>query len=303
MSSIPGDRDHDHLETASLYALHALSPSEIAVLLLAGCGASSAPPAEADLAKKAASGFAEQTLVEELVLANRILASRETGVFDSYGQISVRSQTNPNHYYISRWVAPGLVTLSDIIENDLDSRAVGGQRNDQYPENILHGEIYKGRPEVMAVVHGHTPESFAFSQSSVPLGLVYNGATFIGTSLKNWVIGKYDPHESIVSTTALGQAMAKDMGNDTVMLLAGHGIALTAPSVYDLVSYANDLRINAQVQQQAILLGGRINFLQSVSRGGGGSTDRSVSAPDGSGGGRLAAERAWEYWRQVTNVN
>src|SRR5437016_4623617 len=89
----------------------------IVVALLAGCN-SSAPPASADVnSRPAAPAFAEQALVEELVLANRILASKELGVLDSYGHISVRSKANPNHYYIARWVAPALVTLNDIIEN------------------------------------------------------------------------------------------------------------------------------------------------------------------------------------------
>ena len=83
----------------------------IAAALVAGCG-SSAPPADADVNRQAgAPAFAEQALVEELVLANRILGSKELGVLDSYGHVSVRSKANPNHYYISRWIAPGLATL------------------------------------------------------------------------------------------------------------------------------------------------------------------------------------------------
>ena len=151
----------------------------------------------------------------------------------------------------------------------------------------------------MAVMHSHTPELVVFSANSVRMGLVYNGASFIGPNLKNWVIGKYDKYENVVSTPALGAAMSKDMGNDTVMLLAGHGIALTAPSVYDLVNYANNLRRNAQIHQQAILLGGRVNFLQAPTPQPGSD---GVSSPDGSGGGRRAAERAWEFWRQTLKI-
>ena len=67
----------------------------------------------------------------------------ELGVLDAFGHVSVRSKTNPNHFYISRYVAPGIVTATDIIENDLDSKPVKGERNDQYQERFLHGEIYK----------------------------------------------------------------------------------------------------------------------------------------------------------------
>lgn len=100
---------------------------------------------------------AERALIDDLVLANRALASQEIGVLDGFGHVSVRSLANPNRFYISRYVSPGIVTAADVIQNDLDSKPVAGERNDQYQERFLHGEIYKARPDVMAVVHSHTP--------------------------------------------------------------------------------------------------------------------------------------------------
>jgi HCOMODA/2-hydroxy-3-carboxy-muconic semialdehyde decarboxylase len=196
-------------------------------------------------------------------------------------------------------VSAASVTAADIIENDLNSEAISGHRDDEFQEVYLHGGIYKARPDVMAVIHAHTPELVVFSANSVGMGLVYNGASFIGPNLKNWVIGKYDKYENVVSTPALGEAMSKDMGNDTVMLLAGHGIALGAPSIYDLVAYADSLRRNAQIQQQAILTHGRVNFLPAPQPQ---AFSGQASSPDGSGGGRRAAERAWEYWRQTLKI-
>ena len=69
----------------------------------------------------------------------------------------------------TRYLSPGAVTAADIIENDLDSHAVAGPRTDQARETHLHGQIYKARPDVMAIVHAHTPELVAFGMSSVPL--------------------------------------------------------------------------------------------------------------------------------------
>src|SRR5262245_51838097 len=110
----------------------------------------------------------EQALLEDLALANRMLA-REAGILDAQGHVTARSLVNPNHYYIARYLSPGGVTASDFIENDLDSMPVHGPRNDQAREIYLHGEIFKARPDVMAVVHAHTPEFVAFGVSSVPL--------------------------------------------------------------------------------------------------------------------------------------
>ena len=58
----------------------------------------------------------------DIVVANRVLA--EHGVIDGYGHVSARSATNPNRYFISRSLAPELVTEADIMEFDLDSNPI-----------------------------------------------------------------------------------------------------------------------------------------------------------------------------------
>ena len=45
-------------------------------------------------------------LVEDLVAANRILADQ--GILDGYGHVSVRDESAPNHYLMSRDLAPAL---------------------------------------------------------------------------------------------------------------------------------------------------------------------------------------------------
>lgn len=112
-------------------------------------------PAETAVAQAPAPSGPEGALIDDLVLANRMLASQELGFVDAYGHVSVRSRTNSNHFFISRYVSPGIVTAGDIIENGLDSKPVTGERSDQYQERFLHGEVYKARPDVMAIVHSH----------------------------------------------------------------------------------------------------------------------------------------------------
>jgi HCOMODA/2-hydroxy-3-carboxy-muconic semialdehyde decarboxylase len=250
-----------------------------------------------------------------------MLASQELGILDSLGHISVRNPRNPNHYFISRAVSAGMVTAQDIIENDLDSKPVAGARNDQFQEVYMHGEIYKARPDVVAIVHAHTPEFVAFGQSSVKLRSVSNGGTFIGDGLPEFVIGKFlNPQEPrvgcappCITTPALGQAVATVMGRKPGVLLTGHGIALTDASFYDLVSRVHLLRVNAQIQQMAILLGGQINYLEFPDTPPGPAAPPAAgefrppqvdpNLPEGTGGGTFGAPRAWEYWRQITPVD
>jgi len=79
-----------------------------------------------------------KTLIEDLVLANHILDNE--GVLDGYGHVSVRSPNNPSHYFLARAGAPALVTLADITEYDLDSKAVSNSTATGYiePSSPMH---------------------------------------------------------------------------------------------------------------------------------------------------------------------
>ncbi|HEX7557711.1 MAG TPA: class II aldolase/adducin family protein, partial [Usitatibacter sp.] len=95
---------------------------------------------------------ANPDLLMDLVAANRILAME--GVLDAYGHVSVRSERKPGHFYMSRSLAPPLVKIVDIMEHGPDSEPVGDDRK-PYLERFIHGEMYRQRPDVMAVVHSH----------------------------------------------------------------------------------------------------------------------------------------------------
>jgi ribulose-5-phosphate 4-epimerase/fuculose-1-phosphate aldolase len=236
---------------------------------------------------------ADQAVIDDLVLANRMLASRELGILDAFGHVSVRSPRDPNHYFISRYVSAGVVKASDIIENDLDSQPVGGPRSDEYQEVYMHGEIYKARPDVMAVLHAHTPEILAFTESSVTLRPVVNGGVFIGAGLPLHDIRKFDPRETIIRTPALGRTVAQALGAKPGVLLRGHGVALTDASLRALVVRAYNMRMNARMQQQAIALGGKITYLEDP------PAPPAAPAP----AGEVAYNRGWEYWKQIVSVD
>ena len=236
---------------------------------------------------------AAEGVLNDLVLANRFLASREFGILGTTGHVSVRNPRNPNHYFISRYVSAGIVKASDIIENDLDSKPVAGPRSDEYQEVYMHGEILKARPDVMAVLHAHTPEILAFTESSATLRPVVNGGVFIGDGFPMHDIRKFDPRENIIRTPELGKTVAMALGKSPGVLLKGHGIALTGSSLQDLVSRAYNLRMNAVIQQQAMALGGKITYLD-------GQPAAPAAAGAAAGGGY---NRAWEYWKQIIPVN
>lgn len=223
-------------------------------MFVSACGAPNPPAAETQPAAAAegeggGAARAEQELLDDLAVANRILA-QELAILDVQGHITARSKVNPNHYYIARFVAPGGATTSHFVENDLDSKPVDGPRNDQAREIYLHGEIFRARPDVMAVVHSHTPEFVAFGLSSAPL---WSG----DSRLPVWDIRPFNMgRPGIVSNPALGKASAEAMGKSEAVLLWGHGIALGAGSIAEAVSRVDELRDSAQAQLATIAAGG-----------------------------------------------
>src|SRR5690606_33523249 len=101
----------------------------------------------------------------EVALGNRILANE--GVLDAFGHVSIRHPENPNRYLLSRSRSPELVEPDDVLEFDLDSNPVRPAKVNLYSERVIHGEIYKARPDVMAVVHHHSPAILPYCVSGV----------------------------------------------------------------------------------------------------------------------------------------
>ncbi len=98
---------------------------------------------------------ASPALIDDLVVANHVLVNE--GVLDGFGHISVRHDREPGLFLIARSMAPGLVQAEDIVMCDLDGTVHDSQGRKTYVERFIHSEIYRARPDVMAVIHRHSP--------------------------------------------------------------------------------------------------------------------------------------------------
>src|SRR5579863_129934 len=210
-----------------------------------------------------AGALPEKALVDDLVLANRVLA-HEIRVLDAYGHVSVRSAANPNHYYLSRAIAAGKVTAADIIEYDLDSNPVGGSKGDGYLERFIHGEIYKARPDVKAIIHAHSPEMIAFGASSVPLRNMIHTCSFINDGIPIFDVRKFggSADDMLIRNSALGKTLAQVLGSKTAVIMFGHGVAVTGNSLATAVSNSYFLNMDARVELDALRMGGTVAYLE-----------------------------------------
>jgi ribulose-5-phosphate 4-epimerase/fuculose-1-phosphate aldolase len=227
----------------------------------------------------------DKALVEDLVAANRVLAEKD--LLDGWGHVSARDPRNPKRFLMSRNLAAPLVRGEDIMEFDLDSNPLEGRGRELYTERYIHGEIYKARPDVMAVVHTHAPALIPFGVTKVPLKPLYHRAAFIAPGIPVFDIqDAAGMTDMLIRNAALGRALQQSLGDKAAVLMRGHGATVVAPALPRVVSRTIFLSLNASLQAQAIALGGPVKYLDPEEA-------RLVEAREGHG---LA--RAWEAWKE-----
>ena len=204
----------------------------------------------------------EAALIEDLVAANRILVDQ--GVLDGYGHVSVRHPADPQRYLMSRSLAPELVTAADVMEYDLDSTPVDARGRTTYLERFIHGEIYRARPDVKAVVHHHSPSVIPFGVGTVPLRPLYHMSAFLGGGVPVYDIKMASGRSTdmLVRDAALGRGLAQALGSRPVALMRGHGAVVVAPSLPIAVFRSVYTEMNARLQAQALALGGLVTYLE-----------------------------------------
>lgn len=193
----------------------------------------------------------EEQRLTDLVTANHILADQ--GVNDAFGHVSVRSLANPQHYYISRSRAPELVSRNDLMEFDLDCRPIDPRGRKTYEERYIHGEIYRARPDVMCVIHSHTPAVIPFGVTDVPLRPLIHMAAFLPQQVPVFEIRDVegDDNHILVTNPRSGMALAKVIGAGTAALMRGHGCTVVGIDIRQAVYRAVYLKLAAEIQLMA----------------------------------------------------
>ena len=226
----------------------------------------------------------DRALLEDLVAANRILAMQ--GVLDAYGHVSVRSPSDATRFYMSRSLAPQLVTAEDIQEYGADSEPLGDARK-PYLERFLHGEIYRSRADVMAIVHSHSDSVIPFGISRTALRPVYHMASFLWSGAPVFDIREVrEDNDLLIRDRPLGEALARSLGPCNCVLMRGHGMTVVGDSIPEAVFRAIYTEMNARLQMNAQRLDGPLTFLSDVE---GANATKS---------NRGTIERPWELWKK-----
>jgi HCOMODA/2-hydroxy-3-carboxy-muconic semialdehyde decarboxylase len=223
--------------------------------------------------------------LSDLVLANHILVNE--GVLDGFGHISVRDPKNPQQFYIAKSMAPALVTEADLCVCNLDGDVVEPAGVKTYVERFIHSEIYRARPDVMSVIHSHSPAVIPFGVTGARLRPICHMSGFLGATVPVYEIRDHAGEHSdlLIRNQALGRTLAVTLGNANVSLMRGHGSVVVGHSIKQAVFRAIYTESNARLQQEASRLG-NVNFL----------TDAEAQATSDMNDQHL--DRPWEMWKR-----
>jgi HCOMODA/2-hydroxy-3-carboxy-muconic semialdehyde decarboxylase len=232
-------------------------------------------------------GPPDAALVGKLATANRILYDQ--GVVDGFGHVSVRHDKSAEHFLLARNMAPALVTSADILTFDLDGTALDAGDRRVYLERFIHGEIYRARPDVVAVVHSHSPSIIPFAVTKTPLRPVYHMSGFLGEGTAHFEIRDVAGNtDLLVRNASLGRALAAALGARSAVLMRGHGSTVVGTSLEQVVYRAIYAETNARLQSQAAALGD-VTYLNGEEAALAAATNDTQLA------------RVWELWaRRVT---
>src|SRR5436190_13813056 len=185
-------------------------------------------------------------------------------------------------------MAPALVTRADILRFDQDGNALRDKRA-PYLERFIHAEIYRARPDVMAVVHSHSPCVIPFGVASgTPLRAICHMSGFLGATTPVFEIRAVAGPASdlLIRDRALGAALARSLGSRAVVLMRGHGSTTVGATLRQAVFRAIYAEVNARLQVEATRLG-PITYL----------TDGEAEAASAANDGQTSRARA--LWRML----
>ncbi len=227
---------------------------------------------------------ASRDLVEDVALANLILFDHE--ILDGFGHVSARHDKDTGKFVMSRYVAPGIVTKADIREFSLDSEPLPDRGEKHYSERFIHGEIYKARPDVMAVIHSHAPPLIPFGATGAPLRPMYHMSAHVGLGVPLFEIRDFQNEgQMLIRSAYLGRSLAQTLADKPMVLMRGHGATIVAPSLHLAVYRAIYAALNARLQMEAMRLGD-VNYLSDV------EVAQCVEGVESTN------ERAWALWKK-----
>ena len=186
------------------------------------------------------------SLRQQIATCTRLLVMTE--VMDYSGHVSARIPGTDHVLIQPRDTSRLALKADDILIVDLEGKLIEGHEPPP-AETALHTCVYRARPDVLAVCHGHPPFSTLFSVVDRPLLAVRNFAYRFANAVP---VHSDTTH---IRSIAQGRAVAQTLGNHRVCLLRAHGTVVVSRSIQELFMDCLDFEENARSLIYASALG------------------------------------------------
>jgi L-fuculose-phosphate aldolase len=189
----------------------------------------------------------DPSLAIQVAWACRILASQ--GYEDlTLGHVSVL--TPDGVMYIKRkGVALSEVRPEDVLVFPVQADLADAPA-DMHLEAVLHTEVYKRRPDVRCVIHGHPLYATAFGATDATLKTLTHDAVLFTDR-----ISTYEGMPDLITGGEQGKDVAEALGDGAVVLLRNHGVLVAERDTPWAVLTAVLLEKAAQLQSVASTYG------------------------------------------------
>ena len=143
------------------------------------------------------------------------------------------------------------MTIDDIVITDINGKTIEG-RHIPSSETPMHTLMYREFPNIMAVVHTHSPYATAFSVIREPIPLVCNEGFGVGTTKVD--VAKYEiPGVQELGDSAL--STLKKTPGCMAILLANHGLLALGTSLESAYRLAQSVEWEAKIYYTARTMG------------------------------------------------
>lgn len=169
----------------------------------------------------------------------------------TYAHVSIRPAGCDYFYIAPLGLLFSEITPHNLLKVTLDGNILSGP---DAPYNktgfVIHGTIYRHRPDVHSIIHLHTPPSVAISALKCGLLPISQFAFHFFNRLA------YHDYASLcLDVTTHGDTLARDLGSHSAMLMRHHGLLTVGRTAAEAFFYAHYLDKACEVQCLAMAAG------------------------------------------------
>lgn len=190
-----------------------------------------------------------QQLREDLVTCTKLLVFSE--ILDYSGHVSARIPGTDQALVLRREASRSGLSTEDLLVVDLDGEVIEGEGR-PVAEAAIHTGVYRNRPDVGFVCHGHPPLSTTFSMVETGLLPMRHFAYKFPDGMP------VHPDPTHIRSNEQGDAVAATLGLGTACLLRSHGTVVVSDRIDVLFMDCLDIEENARTLLSAIQLGGNL---------------------------------------------